>query len=334
MSVAQAVMEIPAAHQLNVFGQFDCNIKKIERAFGVTFVNRGETIRLSGTEEAVGKARSVVDTLLELSRRGNTVTEQNVDYTISMSFSEKSSDVLEIDKEIICRTISGKPVKPKTVGQKKYVDEIRNKMIVFGVGPAGTGKTYLAMAMAIDAFKKQEVSRIILTRPAIEAGEKLGFLPGDLQSKIDPYLRPLYDALYQIMGAESFINNQEKGLIEVAPLAYMRGRTLDNSYIILDEAQNTTPAQMKMFLTRIGFGSKAIITGDLTQKDLPFDSISGLEESLKVLRKVKEIGVCELTNKDVVRHPLVQKIVAAYDQYEAARSAKKNKNNNSKKNRR
>ena len=334
MSVAQAVMEIPAAHQLNVFGQFDCNIKKIERAFGVTFVNRGETIRLSGTEEAVGKARSVVDTLLELSRRGNTVTEQNVDYTISMSFSEKSSDVLEIDKEIICRTISGKPVKPKTVGQKKYVDEIRSKMIVFGVGPAGTGKTYLAMAMAIDAFKKQEVSRIILTRPAIEAGEKLGFLPGDLQSKIDPYLRPLYDALYQIMGAESFINNQEKGLIEVAPLAYMRGRTLDNSYIILDEAQNTTPAQMKMFLTRIGFGSKAIITGDLTQKDLPFDSISGLEESLKVLRKVKEIGVCELTNKDVVRHPLVQKIVAAYDQYEAARSAKKNKNNNNKKNRR
>lgn len=334
MSVAQAVMEIPAAHQLNVFGQFDCNIKKIERAFGVTFVNRGETIRLSGTEEAVGKARSVVDTLLELSRRGNTVTEQNVDYTISMSFSEKSSDVLEIDKEIICRTISGKPVKPKTVGQKKYVDEIRSKMIVFGVGLAGTGKTYLAMAMAIDAFKKQEVSRIILTRPAIEAGEKLGFLPGDLQSKIDPYLRPLYDALYQIMGAESFINNQEKGLIEVAPLAYMRGRTLDNSYIILDEAQNTTPAQMKMFLTRIGFGSKAIITGDLTQKDLPFDSISGLEESLRVLRKVKEIGVCELTNKDVVRHPLVQKIVAAYDQYEAARSAKKNKNNNNKKNRR
>ena len=334
MSVAQAVMEIPAAHQLNVFGQFDCNIKKIERAFGVTFVNRGETIRLSGTEEAVGKARSVVDTLLELSRRGNTVTEQNVDYTISMSFSEKSSDVLEIDKEIICRTITGKPVKPKTVGQKKYVDEIRNKMIVFGVGPAGTGKTYLAMAMAIDAFKKQEVSRIILTRPAIEAGEKLGFLPGDLQSKIDPYLRPLYDALYQIMGAESFINNQEKGLIEVAPLAYMRGRTLDNSYIILDEAQNTTPAQMKMFLTRIGFGSKAIITGDLTQKDLPFDSISGLEESLRVLRKVKEIGVCELTNKDVVRHPLVQKIVAAYDQYEAVRSAKKNKNNNNKKNRR
>ena len=207
-------------------------------------------------------------------------------------------------------------------------------MITFGVGPAGTGKTYLAMAMAITAFKNDEVSRIILTRPAIEAGEKLGFLPGDLQSKVDPYLRPLYDALYEILGADAFMKNMEKGLIEVAPLAYMRGRTLDNAYIILDEAQNTTPAQMKMFLTRIGFGSKAIITGDLTQKDLSFDSISGLEESLRVLRKVKEIGVCELTNKDVVRHPLVQKIVAAYDQYEAARSAKKNKNNNNKKNRR
>ena len=322
MSVAQAVMEIPAAHQLNVFGQFDCNIKKIERAFGVTFVNRGETIRLSGTEEAVGKARSVVDTLLELSRRGNTVTEQNVDYTISMSFSEKSSDVLEIDKEIICRTISGKPVKPKTVGQKKYVDEIRNKMIVFGVGPAGTGKTYLAMAMAIDAFKKQEVSRIILTRPAIEAGEKLGFLPGDLQSKIDPYLRPLYDALYQIMGAESFINNQEKGLIEVAPLAYMRGRTLDNSYIILDEAQNTTPAQMKMFLTRIGFGSKVIITGDMTQKDLPAGTPSGLDVAIKVLKNVDDIGFVYLDNRDVVRHPLVQKIVKAYEEYENKQNSK------------
>ena len=286
-------------------------IKKIERAFGVTFVNRGETIRLSGTEEAVGKARSVVDTLLELSRRGNTVTEQNVDYTISMSFSEKSSDVLEIDKEIICRTISGKPVKPKTVGQKK-----------FGVGPAGTGKTYLAMAMAIDAFKKQEVSRIILTRPAIEAGEKLGFLPGDLQSKIDPYLRPLYDALYQIMGAESFMNNQEKGLIEVAPLAYMRGRTLDNSYIILDEAQNTTPAQMKMFLTRIGFGSKVIITGDMTQKDLPAGTPSGLDVAIKVLKNVDDIGFVYLDNRDVVRHPLVQKIVKAYEDYENKQNSK------------
>ena len=272
--------------------------------------------------------------LLELSKRGNVITEQNVNYALSLSMEEKSPSLLELDKDVICHTIQGKAVKPKTLGQQKYVDAIKNKMITFGVGPAGTGKTYLAMAMAITAFKNDEVSRIILTRPAIEAGEKLGFLPGDLQSKVDPYLRPLYDALYEILGADAFMKNMEKGLIEVAPLAYMRGRTLDNAYIILDEAQNTTPAQMKMFLTRIGFGSKAIITGDLTQKDLPFDSISGLEESLRVLRKVKEIGVCELTNKDVVRHPLVQKIVAAYDQYEAARSAKKNKNNNNKKNRR
>ena len=262
------------------------------------------------------------------------ITEQNVNYALSLSMEEKYPSLLELDKDVICHTIQGKAVKPKTLGQQKYVDAIKNKMITFGVGPAGTGKTYLAMAMAITAFKNDEVSRIILTRPAIEAGEKLGFLPGDLQSKVDPYLRPLYDALYEILGADAFMKNMEKGLIEVAPLAYMRGRTLDNAYIILDEAQNTTPAQMKMFLTRIGFGSKAIITGDLTQKDLPFDSISGLEESLRVLRKVKEIGVCELTNKDVVRHPLVQKIVAAYDQYEAARSAKKNKNNNNKKNRR
>lgn len=296
-------------------------MKKIERAFRVTLVNRGDVLKLSGTEADVAKARSVVDTLLELSRRGNTITEQNVDYTISMSFSDKNKDILEIDKDIICRTISNKPVKPKTMGQKRYVDAIRDKMIVFGIGPAGTGKTYLAMAMAIDAFKKQEVSRIILTRPAIEAGEKLGFLPGDLQSKIDPYLRPLYDALYQIMGAESFLHNQEKGLIEVAPLAYMRGRTLDNSYIILDEAQNTTPAQMKMFLTRIGFGSKVIITGDMTQKDLPAGTASGLDVAIKVLRNVDEIGFIYLDNRDVVRHPLVQKIVKAYEDYEARQNS-------------
>ena len=229
---------------------------------------------------------------------------------------------MEIDTDIICRTITGKPIKPKTLGQKTYVDEIRDKMIVFGLGPAGTGKTYLAMAMAITAFKNNEVGRIILTRPAIEAGEKLGFLPGDLQSKVDPYLRPLYDALYQIMGAESFTANMEKGLIEVAPLAYMRGRTLDNAYIILDEAQNTTPAQMKMFLTRIGFGSKVVITGDLTQKDLPKDTTSGLDVAMKVLSKVDEIGMVKLTSQDVVRHPLVQKIVKAYEEYES-RMAKK-----------
>ena len=245
-----------------------------------------------------------------------------MDYALSLSFTENDDQILEIDKDIICRTIMGKPVKPKTLGQKHYVDSIRKKMIVFGIGPAGTGKTYLAMAMAIQAFKNGEVGRIILTRPAIEAGEKLGFLPGDLQSKIDPYLRPLYDALYQIMGAESYQHNSEKGLIEVAPLAYMRGRTLDNAYIILDEAQNTTPAQMKMFLTRIGFGSKVIITGDQTQKDLPSGATSGLDTALKVLKNIDDIGFCYLTSSDVVRHPLVQKIVKAYDDYEKKAASK------------
>ena len=334
MSLTEISLNIPTEHVANVFGQFDAYIKKIERTLNVTVVVRGDSMKLIGNERQIKSASNVFMQLLELSKRGNVITEQNVNYALSLAAEAKESAIVEIDKDCICHTINGKPVKPKTLGQKNYVDAIRQKMIVFGMGPAGTGKTYLAMAMAITAFKNDEVSRIILTRPAIEAGEKLGFLPGDLQSKVDPYLRPLYDALYEILGADAFMKNMEKGLIEVAPLAYMRGRTLDNAYIILDEAQNTTPAQMKMFLTRIGFGSKAIITGDLTQKDLPFDSISGLEESLRVLRKVKEIGVCELTNKDVVRHPLVQKIVAAYDQYEAARSAKKNKNNNNKKNRR
>ena len=230
---------------------------------------------------------------------------------------EKEEVLLEIDKDCICHTIAGKVIKPKTLGQKKYVDAIRGNMIVFGLGPAGTGKTYLAMAMAITAFKNQEVERIILTRPAIEAGEKLGFLPGDLQSKVDPYLRPLYDALHQIMGAETFMKNMEKGLIEVAPLAYMRGRTLDNAYIILDEAQNTTSAQMKMFLTRIGFGSKVIVTGDSSQKDLAAGMQSGLDVAQRVLRNIEGIEFCSLTSKDVVRHPLVQKIVTAYEDYEA-----------------
>ena len=237
----------------------------------------------------------------------------------------------DLDKEILGYTVQGKPIKAKTYGQQKYVRAIQEKMMVFGIGPAGTGKTYLAMAMAIQAFKNNEVTKIILTRPAIEAGENLGFLPGDLQSKIDPYLRPLYDALYQIMGAESFIKNSEKGLIEVAPLAYMRGRTLDNAFIILDEAQNTTPAQMKMFLTRIGFGSKVVITGDLSQKDLPYSTVSGLEQASKVLEPVNEIGFCYLTNKDVVRHPLVQKIVHAYEKYEAREQYKQNRKNNAKK---
>ena len=316
MSVIETLIDIPAEHEKNVCGQFDAYLKKIERTLHVTILARDGEIKLIGPENMVGKAKSVFANLVELSKRGNVITEQNVDYALSLSFTENDGQILEIDKDIICRTVAGKPVKPKTLGQKQYVDAIRQKMIVFGIGPAGTGKTYLAMAMAIQAFKDGEVGRIILTRPAIEAGEKLGFLPGDLQSKIDPYLRPLYDALYQIMGAESFAHNSEKGLIEVAPLAYMRGRTLDNAYIILDEAQNTTPAQMKMFLTRIGFGSKVIITGDQTQKDLPSGTVSGLDTALKVLKKIDDIGFCYLTSSDVVRHPLVQKIVQAYDAYE------------------
>ena len=261
-----------------------------------------------------------MDILTELQKAsslGGDIEEQKVDYALALSEEEQTEALGEIDRDLICHTINGKPIKPKTLGQKAYVDAIRKNMIVFGLGPAGTGKTYLAMAMAITAFKKDEVSRIILTRPAIEAGEKLGFLPGDLQSKVDPYLRPLYDALYQIMGAETFAKNMEKGLIEVAPLAYMRGRTLDNAYIILDEAQNTTPAQMKMFLTRIGFGSKVIVTGDSSQKDLPRDAKSGLDVAQKVLKNIDDIAFCNLTSKDVVRHPLVQKIVKAYEDYES-----------------
>ena len=316
MSIIENVLDIPTEHSSNIFGSCDAYVKKIERTLKVTIIARDSEIKLVGAEGAVKRAASVFAQLLELSKRGNTITEQNVDYALSLSFEDKAEALSELDVDVIARTVLGKPIKPKTIGQKEYIDAIRKRMIVFGVGPAGTGKTYLAMAMAINAFKNNEVNRIILTRPAIEAGEKLGFLPGDMQSKVDPYLRPLYDALYQIMGAESFQHNMEKGLIEVAPLAYMRGRTLDNSFIILDEAQNTTPAQMKMFLTRIGFGSKVVITGDLTQKDLPHDQASGLDTALKVLRNVEEIGICRLTSSDVVRHPLVQKIVKAYDEYE------------------
>lgn len=327
MSTVEVCMNIPAEHTQNVFGQFDKHIKKIERILSVTMILRNDTLKMIGTEEQVNKAKEVFEQLIGLSKRGNIITEQNVDYALSLSFTDQVKQMAELDQDIICHTVNGKPVKAKTLGQKQYLDQIQNKMIVFGVGPAGTGKTYLAMAMAITAFKNNEVNRIILTRPAIEAGEKLGFLPGDLQSKVDPYLRPLYDALYEIMGAETFLKNMEKGLIEVAPLAYMRGRTLDNSYIILDEAQNTTPAQMKMFLTRIGFGSKAIITGDLSQKDLAPNVKSGLDEALKVLGNIDEIGVCRLTSQDVVRHPLVQRIVSAYDAYEeeSRRRAKKSR---------
>lgn len=310
------VIRMPVQAMQAVFGQFDDHIKKLERQLKVTIVDRNGEVRISGGAPGVRKARTVLHELTELSMRGNQIEEQNVDYAIAMSMEDNEDVLLEIDKDCICHTVSGKPVKPRTLGQKQYVDAIRNNMIVFGLGPAGTGKTYLAMAMAITAFKNQEAERIILTRPAIEAGEKLGFLPGDLQSKVDPYLRPLYDALHQIMGAETFLKNMEKGLIEVAPLAYMRGRTLDNAYIILDEAQNTTPAQMKMFLTRIGFGSKVIITGDATQKDLMPGAASGLDVASKVLRNIEGISFCHLSSRDVVRHPLVQKIVKAYEDYE------------------
>ncbi|MEJ8733251.1 MULTISPECIES: PhoH family protein [Mediterraneibacter] len=323
MSLAELIMEIPAEHEKNVFGQFDVYAKKLERAFHTTLIVRDGKTKIIGEHTQAEKVKRILDQLYELSRRGNTITEQNVDYAISLVYENQEEGIVEIDKELICHTLQGKPIKPKTLGQKRYVDAIREGMITFGLGPAGTGKTYLAMAMAITAFKSNEVSRIILTRPAIEAGEKLGFLPGDLQSKIDPYLRPLYDALYQIMGAESFIKNSEKGLIEVAPLAYMRGRTLDNAFIILDEAQNTTPAQMKMFLTRIGFGSKVVITGDSTQKDLPAGTVSGLDVAVKVVKNIEDITVCTLTSKDVVRHPLVQKIVKAYEEYENKNSKPK-----------
>ena len=316
MSLSELMIEIPAEYEANVFGQFDVYVKKLERTFHVTLISRDGATKIVGERAAAEKVQRILNQLVELARRGNTITEQNVDYAISLVFEDQEQQLVDIDKDLICHTLQGKPIKPKTLGQKKYVDAIRSGMITFGLGPAGTGKTYLAMAMAITAFKREEVSRIILTRPAIEAGEKLGFLPGDLQSKIDPYLRPLYDALYQIMGADSFIKNSEKGLIEVAPLAYMRGRTLDNAFIILDEAQNTTPAQMKMFLTRIGFGSKVVITGDSTQKDLPSGTVSGLDVAVKVVKDLDDISICTLTSKDVVRHPLVQKIVKAYEDYE------------------
>lgn len=327
----QIGLQIEAEHMRNIFGGNDVYIKKIEKDLDVMITDRNGEVRITGMQENVTQAAKLVNDLVELSKRGNLIQEQNVSYALELTKEGNDDSLLQMDTECICHTISGKPIKPKTLGQKKYIDAIKNNMIVFGLGPAGTGKTYLAMAMAITAFKNHEVERIILTRPAIEAGEKLGFLPGDLQSKVDPYLRPLYDALYQIMGADSFQKNMEKGLIEVAPLAYMRGRTLDNAYIILDEAQNTTPAQMKMFLTRIGFGSKVIITGDSSQKDLAVGTQSGLDVAEKVLGKIDDISFITMTSKDVVRHPLVQKIVKAYETYESNEMKKQNRIKDSRK---
>ena len=310
---------------VNLFGSFDENIRLLEAEFQVQAVNRGGEIVVSGEPENVMLAVKAVQALLTLSAKGESISEQHVRYVVGLCRSGQSERIGELTQDVICITSKGRPVKPKTIGQKQYVDAILKDTVTIGVGPAGTGKTYLAVAAAVAAFRDKQVNRIILTRPAVEAGERLGFLPGDLQSKVDPYLRPLYDALYQIMGAESFQRNMEKGLIEVAPLAYMRGRTLDNAYIILDEAQNTTPAQMKMFLTRIGFGSKVVITGDASQKDLAPGTQSGLDVAVKVLSGLDDIGFCNLTSRDVVRHPLVQKIVKAYETYEAKQAYRESK---------
>ena len=312
----EQVLQIEKIEQvLILFGNADQNAKIIEEHFGVHLVCRGTEVKITGESEAVSKAQRTVDTLLAMIAKDGTLSEQNVRYVITLVEQGSEQSMVQMNNSCIAVTVKGKPVKPKTLGQKKYTDAIQNNTITFGIGPAGTGKTYLAVAMAVRAFRDEQVSRIILPRPAVEAGEKLGFLPGDLQDKVDPYLRPLYDAMFDMMGPENFQRNMEKGCIEVAPLAYMRGRTLDDSFIILDEAQNTTPEQMKMFLTRLGFNSKAIVTGDVTQIDLPNAGRSGLIEAVKVLKNIDDIAIMRLTEKDVVRHKLVQDIITAYERY-------------------
>ena len=304
---------------IDVFGSFDANIKQIEAEFGVKVTNRDTELKIQGDVEQVDYAARAIEALLSLSAKGEEIDAQKVRYLISLVKTGNEDKVGEIAKDVVCVTAKGRPVKAKTLGQQKYLKAIEKNTITIGVGPAGTGKTYLAVAQAVAAFRAKEVNRIILTRPAVEAGERLGFLPGDLQNKVDPYLRPLYDALFDMLGAETYNKYLERGNIEVAPLAYMRGRTLDDSFIILDEAQNTTREQMKMFLTRLGFGSKIVITGDVTQIDLPGDKVSGLKESIKILDGVEDIAICRLTASDVVRHALVQRIVAAYDKFEKSR---------------
>jgi len=296
-----------------IFGEFDKNLKIIEEELSVSVISRDETIKIIGDEENVDKAVAVLSNLEAIANKEDAISEQDVRYATGMAIDNISYDASKLGDGYVCITATGKPIKAKTIGQKQYIEHIRNNTVVFGVGPAGTGKTYLAVAMAVDAFRKKQVSKIILTRPAVEAGEKLGFLPGDLQNKVDPYLRPLYDALGDMLGIEGYQKYLEKGVIEVAPLAYMRGRTLDDAFIILDEAQNTTPEQMKMFLTRIGFNSKALITGDITQIDLPDGKRSGLKDAMRVLKNIDGIEFVMLTYKDVVRHPLVQKIINAYE---------------------
>ena len=308
---------------ISVFGSFDENIKRIEDEFHVSIVNRGTELKVSGDEEAADQAVRTLEGLLTLSSKGEQIDEQRVRYLMNLVREGNDAQVAKMTKGVICITAKGKPVKAKTVGQQVYVEAIQKNTVTIGVGPAGTGKTYLAVAAAVAAFRERTVNRIILTRPAVEAGERLGFLPGDLQNKVDPYLRPLYDALFDMMGLENFQKYQERGAIEVAPLAYMRGRTLDDSFIILDEAQNTTREQMKMFLTRLGFGSKIVITGDTTQIDLPPDKISGLKDAVRVLDGVKDIAICRLTAVDVVRHALVQEIIKAYERHERPKEPEK-----------
>lgn len=307
---------------VSLFGSFDENIKLIEKEFQIRVICRGSELKIQGDEENVDKAKRAITNLLVLINKGESLTEQNVRYVIALVKEGNDDKLTSMAGDCICISAKGKPIKAKTLGQKKYIEAIKENTVVIGVGPAGTGKTYLAVAMAVSAFRAKQVNRIILTRPAVEAGEKLGFLPGDLQQKVDPYLRPLYDALFDMLGAESFQKYQERGNIEVAPLAYMRGRTLDDSFIILDEAQNTTPEQMKMFLTRLGFGSKIVVTGDITQIDLPDGKKSGLVEVIKILKNVDDIQTCKFSDKDVVRHKLVQDIIKAYDKYEEAKKRK------------
>ena len=308
---------------INLFGSFDENIRLIESEFHVTVANREGELRVNGEPEDTMLACKALSALLTLSNRGEAINEQNVRYVIGLARSGQEEKIGELTQDVICISAKGRPIKPKTIGQKEYVDSIAQNTVTIGVGPAGTGKTYLAVAAAVAAFRERKINRIILTRPAVEAGERLGFLPGDLQSKVDPYLRPLYDALFDMLGAETYQKYLERGNIEVAPLAYMRGRTLDDSFIILDEAQNTSREQMKMFLTRMGFGSKMVITGDATQIDLPADKLSGLKQAVRVLKNVEGIGICELTDQDVVRHVMVQRIIKAYADYEDARNEKR-----------
>ena len=310
---------------VNIFGSFDENIRLIEAEFGVVVTNRDGELRVNGEAEATMLAAKAINALLTLSSRGENIGEQTVRYVIGLARSGQEDRVGELTQDVICITAKGRPVKAKTIGQKRYVDSVLKNTVTIGVGPAGTGKTYLAVAAAVAAFRDKKINRIILTRPAVEAGERLGFLPGDLQSKVDPYLRPLYDALFDMLGAETYNKYLERGNIEVAPLAYMRGRTLDDSFIILDEAQNTSREQMKMFLTRMGFGSKIVITGDVTQIDLPKDTVSGLKEAMRVLSGVEDIAICKLSGADVVRHVIVQRIIKAYEEDEHRRKSEEGK---------